>query len=260
MSERDVEKAGGRLAEAREELAQNVSVIAQLERDKIAAAEDVSAFANIDGKLQAARADRERLLLVVRRRENEHADAERGLADETARAELDSAIQTLKRASAAHRRAAEKVLPVINDGWFLQLRAARERVVDAEARVRELLPDDAELELGVEDEPTWIHFEEAAQIVAEGPFQPHRDAADSAARSDREGTKQDEQLITWAVRQALGFPVTSVEGREAIEAVLSNVRADLQAKARRRYDAEVEKRRGKIPLGAGALREMNPVR
>lgn len=250
-AERDLEKAASRLADARDELARNASAIGQLERDKTAAAEDASVFAKIDGKLQTARADRERLMLVVRRRENEHADAERELADERTRLELDSAIQALKRASASHRRVSEKVLPVINDGWFLQLRSARQRVVDAEARARELLPEDAELELGVEDEPAWIHFEEAARIVAEGPFRPHHDAADAAARSDRASAKQDEELIAWAVGQALRFPATSREGREAIEAALSNVRDDLKPEVRRRYDAEVEKRRGRVARGAG---------
>ncbi len=240
-AQRNVEKARGRLADARQELTRSGSAIAELERDKVAAAEDASAFAKIDGKLQSARADRERLMLVIRRRESELADVERELAEESRRAEVDAARSAYGRAEKREQQLAFAVESFLRDRTLVKLRDARDATADAEARLLELLPEGEEL--ARRDEPDWPGFAEAAEILAQGSHQPRRARAESSARAAVDRKRADEQDIVRAVDQLLDLPQTSVEGRELIDELFNRLDEELRPEVRRRYQAELGKRR-----------------
>jgi hypothetical protein len=181
-SERDVEKARGRLAATRHELTAVEKRIGELEREKASAIENADTFGKVESWLNVARSERERLLLVITRRQSEVADAERQLAEETAKAEVEAALQAAERALRKRLAISNRIAAWLDARELEQLERARKAHSDAVARVEEL---GGELQTDG-DEPDWAGYGDAADILAAGPLQERRARVRAAVRADTE--------------------------------------------------------------------------
>jgi hypothetical protein len=247
------------LDEDRTRLLQAEHALERAEAELEAVVLDPVAYESAEAAIAKPRKETERLRRALRQREQtlaqttqEFEEAQHGQAIADARAELARSYRRRAEISEAFAKAI-----TVANRTSAALHNARDAVREAEQALVALGPEDDEWPDSL-DEPGWpaVDADALAAFIAGGPVQP----SVTAARTKRDRERQDEQLIAWAVKNALALPATTSDGREAIEAAISSVRDDLQVETRWRYEAERAKNRGKLALGIGAARETNPTR
>jgi hypothetical protein len=200
-------------------------------------ADDPDRYAENEAEIRRLEAERSRLELVVRRREEQRSRAARRLAE----AELAALADKVRKAYQERAKASQAVADLLGDlnRAVARLERARRKAEDAEAEL-----EARERETGLDadwprgDEPDWPDVAETLEVVTRGPRQPARRTEEALAELERRRREALEARARKAAAEAVYWG-----SLRDVEALDDEGRALALRAAEEMAQAEIEKRR-----------------